>query len=67
MSTAFIVNFEDDELPCFSFLDGNKITCPMENEWHEGEARMCPECGWKILYDKQQRFDERGILKTVEK
>jgi hypothetical protein len=60
MSRPIVVRFEDEGFPCEDFLDGNKIECPMKAKWHEGETRMCGECGWKILYDDNGNFDDNG-------
>ena len=39
-------------MPCEDWkgTPAEKKDCPMQEEWHEGENRMCGECGWEIEY-----------------
>ena len=50
MSEPIIVNCIED-LPCLQW-DGIKWRDCYMKKWHEGEERMCMDCGWKILYDE---------------
>jgi hypothetical protein len=60
MVIPIVLRHNDYELPCDAFLDGNKIQCPIRENWLEGERVTCAECKWNILYDRNQNFDYNG-------
>ena len=55
MSTAITV-YDNEDMPCEDWKDSpaEKKSCPMQEKWHEGEVRMCPECAWKIAYNCEE-------------
>lgn len=48
MSVAITI-LDNDDMPCNDWEQ--EEPCPMKKKWHEGEVRMCLECGWKIGYN----------------
>lgn len=50
MSKAITV-YDNDDMPCNDWKQGD---CPMKKKWHEGEVKMCFECGWKIAYNCEE-------------
>jgi hypothetical protein len=49
--SATIVILDNEDLPCNDWSKELNVSCPMKEKWHEGQVRMCPECGWKIGYN----------------
>lgn len=47
MSKVIVVN-DNEDMPC---TDWGAKDCPMKSKWHEGEERICHECGWIIQYE----------------
>lgn len=52
MSKAIKV-LDNEDMPCEDWkgTEAEVEICPMQNEWSEGEIKMCGECGWKIAYN----------------
>ena len=52
MSEAIEVK-DDNDMPCEDWknTEAEVKNCPMQEDWHEGETRVCPVCGWAIYYN----------------
>lgn len=53
MSRVITVH-DNDDMPCLDWNHGVSKLCPMREKWHEGEIRMCGECGWRIAYNCEE-------------